>query len=253
MASTGSTGSTRLLVAPAALRAGEVEITGDDHHYLFRVRRLRPGDVVTLFDGAGRQSAAAVDRIEAERAILIAEPPIAEPAASSWRLAIAVALIKGERMEWCLQKLTEVGADDIVVMHTARTVVRLDGDRATSRISRWTAVAIDAARQSHRATVPTISIAPSFEAALATLATAPLRLIAHPLAADDLAAAIAAARPAAPRTAALAIGPEGGFAPTELDLALSLGWSPISLGPHILRAETAAIIGAAQLSQGGRS
>jgi 16S rRNA (uracil1498-N3)-methyltransferase len=242
-------GSTRLLVPPEALRGGaaEVEVRGDDHHYLFRVRRLRPGDAVTLFDGTGRQAAATVERVEAERALLRAEAPTAE-AAPGWRLAIAVALIKGDRMEWCLQKLTEVGADEIIVMHTARTVVRLDGERAASRVARFSAVAADAARQSHRATVPAISIAPSLDAALAAVAGAPLRLLAHTLAGDDLAAAVAAGRAGtAGGRAALAVGPEGGFSPDEVERAIGAGWTAVGLGPNVLRAETAAVVGAALL------
>ena len=239
----------RLLVAPASLRAGELVIDGDDHHYLFRVRRLRPGDQVTLFDGAGGEADAEVLRVEAATAVLRAGAP-RQHGPAGCRLRVAVGLIKGDRMDWCVQKLVEVGADEIVLVQTARAVVRLDGDRAAARAARLEGVARDAARQSRRATLPSITLLPSFAGVLTRLADSDLRLLAHTQASgEDLRAAL----PAAPTaTAALFVGPEGGFTGDEIAAALAGGWALVGLGQNVLRTETAAIVGAALLAAWAR-
>jgi len=99
--------SCRLYVCPP-LGPGERLIAGEDHHYLFRVRRLRPGDRVVLFDGVGHQAEAAVTTIAADTARVAVGPVTAAPTARGPRLVVLQALIKHERMDWCVQKLVEL-------------------------------------------------------------------------------------------------------------------------------------------------
>ncbi|HTR51733.1 MAG TPA: RsmE family RNA methyltransferase [Kofleriaceae bacterium] len=222
----------RLVVAPLA--AGELTVRGDEHHYLTRVRRAKVGDAVELVDGAGRRARAVIENIGAEATVLRAEA--AEAIASSPpRVRVLVPAIKGDRMDACIEKLVEVGADDVVVWPAARAVVRLDGERRVARLAHYQAIAQAASRQSGRATIPAVAFADSLAAALAALPPGGARVVLDPR----------AERAAFPAAADLTLvsGPEGGFAPDELD-ALA-GFTAIGLGPRVLRAETAPVVAVA--------
>src|SRR4051794_14374693 len=110
----------RIFVDPELLAAGELVVRGDEHHYLARVRRARPGDAVELVDGAGRRAAATIARPAERETTLVAGPPEAIVAAPPFVRAL-VPLIKGDRMEACVEKLVEVGVDAIVVWPAARS------------------------------------------------------------------------------------------------------------------------------------
>ncbi|HET7499694.1 MAG TPA: RsmE family RNA methyltransferase [Kofleriaceae bacterium] len=228
----------RIFVDPAVLAAGELVVGGDEHHYLSHVRRARPGDSVELVDGAGRRAMATIAHITADATTLHAGPPERCAARPPWVRAL-VPLIKGERMEACLEKLVEVGADAIVVWPAARSVARLDGSRRDARLVRYRAIAQAAARQSGRAEVPAVSFADDLAAALGGLpepGPATARLLLDP----------ASDAPIAPgdRTDVTVLsGPEGGLAPGELEQLVS--FSPVGLGPRILRAETAPMVAVA--------
>lgn len=221
----------RLFVA--ALAAGELTVGGDEHHYLARVRRARVGDAVELVDGAGRRAHAVIERI-GDSATVLRAGAVELAATAGPRVRVLVPPIKGHRMDSCLEKLVEVGADEIVVWPAARAVVRLDGHRRAARLAHYQAIAQAAARQSGRAEVPQVTYAGSLGEAIAAL-PAGARVVLDP-------AADRAAFPAAGDLTVIS-GPEGGFAPEELD-ALA-GWTAIGLGPRILRAETAPVIAVA--------
>jgi 16S rRNA (uracil1498-N3)-methyltransferase len=234
----------RLWVSPEALAAGRAEITGDDHHYLFRVRRLTVGARVVAFDGEGGEADGEVVEIAAARAVVRLEAVRREPAAAL-HITVVQALIKGDRMDWCVQKLVEVGVSRIVVVAAERSVVRLDPERAASRQARLTAIAREAAKQSRRAVIPPVELA-TFDDAVA--APADLRLVCLP-----------AARPlrelwgTAARTASILVGPEGGLSPAEIDRALAAGYEAVSLGPTVLRAETAGLVAVSALRISGET
>lgn len=234
----------RLYLAPP-LHVGPVVVTGDDHHYLFRVRRLRPGSVVLLFDGVGHEAEAEVEQITGEKAILrIGEVSAATPSPLP-RLMVLLALIKGDRMDWAIQKLVELGASEIVPVRAARSVVKLDQHRADSRRERHIAIARDAARQCRSPIAPEIAPLLDFTEAIEHTAGIPLKLLCWArLGGLSLPTALPEARP---ERIAVLIGPEGGFAPEEVDLAQESGFIPVGLGPQTLRSETAAVAAAAIL------
>jgi 16S rRNA (uracil1498-N3)-methyltransferase len=234
----------RVFVDPVVLAAGELIVRGDEHHYLAHVRRARPGEPVELVDGAGRRAAATIARLSAGETALIAGPP--EPIAPAPpRVRALVPLIKGDRMDACIEKLVEVGVDAIVVWPAARSVARLDDARRDSRLARYRAIAQAAARQSGRAQVPDVTAAANLAAALADLpagrrlvldpsSDAPLQLDAG--AGDDL---------------TIASGPEGGLTAGERDQLA--GFAPLGLGPRVLRADTAPVIAVALIRAATRS
>lgn len=223
----------RLCVAPARLVAGRVTIDGDDHAYLFRVRRLAVGDKVVLFDGAGREAPAVAVEIGPARAVLEVEAPRDVPRPTP-HIAVVQAALKGERMDWCIEKLVEVGADAIIVVETARTVVRLDDERRAKRQGRHQRIAQEAARQCGRADVPAVASAAMLAQGLAAL-TAEVRLVADPSSDTPLLQAV----PETAASVALVVGPEGGLTADEVAAAVAAGCAPVSLGGTILRAETA--------------
>lgn len=223
----------RIFVAPSQLAAGALVIRGDEHHYLMRVRRARTGDAVELVDGDGRRARATIARIaDAETELAVAEPE-AIPAATP-RVCALIPLIKGDRMDQCLEKLVEVGCDEILVWPAARAVVRLDADRRASRLAKWKAALHAAARQCGRPHITAIAFADSLAAAIANRGG--LCIVLDP-ASDGVLDATGAT------DVTLVSGPEGGFAPEELEALAA--FTSVGLGPRVLRAETAPVIATA--------
>ncbi|MGE5185258.1 MAG: RsmE family RNA methyltransferase [Acidobacteriota bacterium] len=216
-----------------ALAPGTLVVTGDEHHYLSRVRRARAGDALELVDGEGHRARAVIERI-GERETLLRAGEVEAVVDAPPRVRVLVPVIKGDRMDTCLEKLVEVGADEIVVWPAARAVVKLEGDRRDARLAHYQALVQAAARQSGRARVPTVSLAASLAAALARAGAC---VVLDP----------SAERGAFPAAAELTIvsGPEGGLAPEELDALTAAGGLSIGLGPRVLRAETAPVVAVA--------
>ncbi len=235
----------RLLVEAGSLREGAREVAGDDHHYLFRVRRLAAGDRLILFDGEGVEAEAEVAsagpragglRVAAPRAVAVAAP----------RLTLLLSIIKGERMDWCVAKLVELGVGRIVPVAAERSVVKLDPDRAERRAERYRAQVRAAAQQSRCAVLPRVDPVSRLDAALVQAAGADLKLL---LWEDPRAIPLRSAIPArAPAAVAVLVGPEGGFTSAELEQAEAAGFVAVGLGRRILRAETAAVASAAILA-----
>ncbi len=236
----------RIFVTP--LVAGEVTITGDEHHYLHRVRRARVGDALELVDGAGMRARAVIERITGDATVVHAEAPSAVVAAPP-HVRVLLPLIKGDRMDTCLEKLVEVGADEIVLWPAARAVVRLEADRREARVAKYRSALQAAARQCGRAAVPAIRAVDSLHAALATL-PAGARLVLDPGAESEFRhlhfgpGADRATMPT-PGDVTLISGPEGGLAPDELDDLAAAGFAALGLGPRVLRAETAPVVAVA--------
>jgi len=224
----------------AAPRDGTAVLAGDEARHLARVLRARVGDMVTLFDGRGRTWQARVERIARDTVELAAGAPVDAPPPAGPRLTLAVALPKGERQKWLVEKLTELGVSGLVPLETARGVAEATA-AATARLERQV---IEACKQCGRDTLMEIAPGRPLAALLADAAPTGARVvIAHPLAAPLDAAAVQAG---ATEVIAL-VGPEGGFTDDELAAAERAGAIRAALGPHILRVETAAIALAARL------
>jgi 16S rRNA (uracil1498-N3)-methyltransferase len=241
----------RIFVAPGALIAGELSVTGDEHHYLARVRRARVGDEVELVDGAGARAAAIVTAITDDAAVLqVGAPERIAPRPPFVRALVPP--IKGDRMDACLEKLVEVGADEIVIWPAARAVVRWDGPRREARRARYEAALQAAARQSGRAQVPALAFADDLDAAVAGSVAARdpgLRVVLDP-ASDGELAGLPLGQAA---EVTVASGPEGGLSPAELDRLARAGFTSVGLGPRVLRAETAPVIAVALIRAATRS
>ncbi len=199
-------------------------------HYLADVLRLEPGSPVEVFDGAG----SAWDAVFTGSELRLGERrPAPLPGATVW---LAFALSRGEKGDWVVQKGTELGVARLVPWQAERSVVRLEPDRAVERARRWRRIAEEAARQCGRADVPEVAVPGTLAAALE--APPGFRRIAFHAGAGAPLAAVARAGP--PGFLAV-IGPEGGLTDREVDACVGAGCDLATLGPRVLRAETAAI------------
>ena len=199
-------------------------LAAHDRHHLERVLRVRQGDPVTVSDGAGRWREGKLGHagaIDDAADVWAAERPMPP-------MTIAFALTKGERPELVVQKLTELGVDRILPFAADRSVVRWDRGRADAHIDRLRRVAREAAMQCRRAWLPEVADLASFDAAAALPGAALC----------DVGGA-----PPSLASATVLIGPEGGWSDDER----ARGLPTVGLGPHVLRAETAAIAAAALL------
>lgn len=230
--------SVRLFVDASLLRSGPLVLAGDEHHYLSKVRRVTAGQEVTLFDGAGRQALATVTSIGPNRSELAVDTPQQMPV-PPFGLTVAPALIKGERMDLAVTKLVELGVRCIRPMTTERTIVRLKPPRAAARHKRFASLALAAARQCQNPHPSAVEPIAGFADVAAALAGQPLKLI--PCLSQETIPLEEALPSSELTSAAVLIGPEGGFTEQEIRTALAEGFVPVGLGPRTLRAETACI------------
>ena len=235
----------RLFVPPDRMRATPITVTGAEHHHLARVLRARPGDAITLFDGAGGELEARVIRVGRAKTQLAPSPgrPDALPHASpnapraGAPLVLLTAVPRGGRMDFLVQKCSELGVSRIVPIIAERSVARPEPGRR----ARWEKIAREAARQCGRADVPVVEAPATLAAALAAPELPERRLVLSPAPAGR---SLRALLPH-PAPTALLVGPEGGLAAGESEAAAAAGFVPVSLGSRILRVETAAIVAVA--------
>jgi 16S rRNA (uracil1498-N3)-methyltransferase len=217
-----------------------VVLEAEDAHHAIRSLRLRAGDRFTSSDGRGAVVTCRVSRatrllVEGE----VLDRTAAEPARPEVSLLLAAP--KAERLSWAVQKLTEVGVDGIVVVDMPRSVRRWQGDRASRLAGRLEGVAREAAKQSRRRTIPEIRGPAGWEVTLEeAVASGPTLLLWE--GAERGLASLLPER--APERLALAVGPEGGIGEEDARAAEARGAVLASLGPNVLRTETAAVAGA---------
>lgn len=212
-------------------------------HHARTVLRLREGDPIVLFDGRGGEYRA---RLTAGRSagagplhaeVVGFDPIEREP---SLHITLIQAQATSDKVDWVIEKAVEVGIARVIVTGTARSTARLDEARRLRRLQHWRELAIAACCQCGRNRPVAVLATHSLGDALAEAGDAQFKWILHPAAPRALAAA-----PSKACRAALVVGPEGGFEPGELQLAAQAGYAPLSLGPRILRTETAGLVAAA--------
>ena len=224
----------RRLYVPDALlaRDAEVRLDGAQSHRLRSVLRLRPGDGLAVFDGGGGEWEATVVAVAGDGVTLrigAALDPLAEPPVA---VTLLCAFPRGQRGDWIVEKATELGAAAITPLASDRSVMQ----PGEGRVERWRRIAIEAAEQCGRASLPAFGEEPPSGA---------LSLIADPAAAQTVAEALASVSPA-PDAVAIYIGPEGGWTAEERERLIAAGALPVNLGPRRLRVETAAVVTLAQ-------
>ncbi len=236
-----------------------VELTGDELHYLTRVLRAKTGDRVHLFDGAGQRCEAELVSVQKQSVRLSCEPWRDGPGTQALSIQLIQGLSSADKMDWTVEKAVELGVSIIQPVFTQRSVVRLDSDRAQSKLQHWQRLAIAACRQSGRDRLPVIRPPISLAFWLAQPAPpAQERLLLDPPASGQPALPLSAWQPhtagagagaakGVPLSIDLMIGPEAGFDDEERQLAMACGFSAVQLGPWVLRTETAGVAAVAAL------
>jgi 16S rRNA (uracil1498-N3)-methyltransferase len=223
------------------VQGGSATLAGPEAHHLIHVMRAKPGDRITVFDGSGREWTAEIDRLtrsEAALSILAVREINRE---LPFELTLAVALPKGDRQKWLVEKATELGVTRLVPLRTARGVAQ-PVEQALARLRR---TVVEASKQCGRNRLMEITEPADWDRFIEQTRATPLRLLAHPAAELPSPGALTLREALAGRTVSdgvlAAIGPEGGFTDAEAELALRAGWTAVDLGPRILRVETAAL------------
>lgn len=219
------------------LRAGEA-------HHAQHVLRVRVGDPVSLLDGAGREQICAVDRVSREDVALRVTETRRFPVPAA-RITVFQAVTKPKSMDFVMQKATELGAHRIVPVLAARSIPGFEGDGAARKVERWRDLAIEALKQCGTPWLPKIEEPVRLPSALERRAPAELEFVGslqsarrHPREHLDR---FRTEHGRDPATISIWVGPEGDFAPEELQAIQAAGVRPITLGPLVLRAETATI------------
>ncbi|MCP1607672.1 16S rRNA (uracil(1498)-N(3))-methyltransferase [Pseudomonas citronellolis] len=218
--------------APLAL--GQHELPEAQAHYIGRVLRHAVGDAVQLFDGSGQEFLGELVEVSKKSVRVELRESFAGLAESPLRLHLGQGLSRGERMDWAIQKATELGAARITPIVSERCEVRLKDERADKRTAHWRQIAISACEQCGRSVLPQID-APVSLAEWLQATEADLKLVLHPVA-EPLASH------ARPGSLAFLIGPEGGLSEAEVEQAKAAGFHAARLGPRVLRTETAPVV-----------
>lgn len=218
----------------APLSIGQHALPEAHAHYISRVLRHSVGDAVQLFDGSGNEYLGELTEVGKKTVRVELSERIAGQPESPLSIHLGQGLSRGERMDWAIQKATELGATEISPIVSERCEVRLKDDRADKRMGHWRQVAISACEQCGRSVVPVIHPPISLNDWLAQI-DSELKLVLHPVA-EPLASH------AKPQSLAFLIGPEGGLNEAEVEQAKAQGFHAARLGPRVLRTETAPVV-----------
>jgi RsmE family RNA methyltransferase len=233
----------RRFIVPFNLTTEHVALTDKLAHRILRVLRMKVGDQILLCDPRGVEWVAEIVGTEFDVVrVRLLEPNFPRPEPKTF-VTLFQGIPKGEKMDFIVQKATELGVQRIVPMFTRRTIVQLSPDKAKSKRERWQRVAVSATEQSGGKIVPEIALPLPFKKALDEAAKSDLWLLFYEAAEEPLKEVVTPFRDAS--HVAIMIGPEGGFDPSEVAEAKRMGAQVVSLGKRILRTETAAIVAVA--------
>jgi 16S rRNA (uracil1498-N3)-methyltransferase len=237
---------TRVFIDAPLEPGTRLTLEGNAASHVTRVLRLRVGAALTLFNGQGGEYAASIDKAHGGSVTVAIGEAHAVERESPLSVTLAQGVSRGERMDLVLQKATELGVARLVPLLSERSVVQLDTQHAQRKVNHWRAVAVAACEQCGRNRLPEISPPVSLRDYLRTDAAGATRL--RLLFAPEAQQRIGAVGPAATAGSVL-VGPEGGFTDEEQQAAMAAGFTPVRLGPRVLRTETAAIVALALLQR----
>ncbi len=211
-------------------------IEGDAANHIMRVLRLGRGDQLTVFDGRGGEYAARIEEFRKSSVIVSVGDHSTAVRESTLSLALAQGVSRGERMDWVVQKATELGVSRIIPVLTERTVVKLDAKQAERKRLHWQGIATAACEQSGRDRIPAIDAPAALAEFLGKVDRNATRVLLSPAGSSRI-----GDLPRPEAGIVVLIGPEGGLAEAEQQAALTAGFTAVRLGPRVLRTETAAV------------
>jgi 16S rRNA (uracil1498-N3)-methyltransferase len=228
----------RFFIAPSQVSGSRISVTDEDVRHIAAVLRMKIGDALLLCDGQGTEYQAAIAELSKSeiKADIVSQ---SSRASTGPRITLGQGLPKSDKMDWIVQKATELGVSDIVPLVTERTIVKIRDEE--KRISRWQKIAREAAMQSDRLDIPQIGTVVGFKVFLRALNPEPGTLLLLPWEESSAPIKDVLTQHAGAAQIIVLIGPEGGFSSAEASMAREKGFHALSLGPNILRTETAAI------------
>lgn len=233
---------------PPAPGAAELALSEAETHHLVQVNRAKMGDPVVAFDGRGTEWTCRLGRMEGKKSAILRVDATATRAPLPCAILLGQGVPKGGTMDEIVRQATELGAALIAPLATTRSEVHLDADRAAKKLEKWRTAATEAAKQCGNPFLPELAPLAALRDFLTTpsVREAELRLIASlHSGARPLRTALSEFRAAhggrAPKSVAWLIGPEGDLTAEEVSLAIAAGWVPVTLGPLVLRCDTAAV------------
>lgn len=225
----------RIFCSDALAADSELRLEAGPSQHLVRVLRLGVGDALILFDGRGGEYPATITEADKRATVVTTGPHNPVERESPLQVHLGIGISRGERMDWIVQKATELGVTSIAPLHSERTEVRLKGEREARKQLHWQQIANSACEQCQRNRVPELHSPASLDAWLNSV-NAEAKFVLHhragPLRSDT--------QP--PTTVALLVGPEGGLSDDEIRAAERHGFQSLQLGPRVLRTETAPLV-----------
>ena len=228
---------TRVFVDSPLTPDADVRLPDAAANHVGRVLRLRAGATIMAFDGSGNDYRCEILSVKGDEVSVRVGPRSSGLPESPLRITLVQAISRGERMDWTLQKATELGVRTIVPVLSARSVVRLDDSQAEKKLRHWRAIVAGACEQCGRSVVPEIRQPQELSRYLASSAREGQRFVLSPTGPASLAGLTSVGA-----RVELLIGPEGGLDDAELERAAASGYAPVRLGPRVLRTETAGIV-----------
>ena len=235
----------RFFIEPARWNPAAPRLTGEEAHHAKHVLRLKDGESCVVFDGQGSEQAAKVAGFDGHE-VALRPGPVAKTPPLACRIALAQAIPKGRNMDLIVQKATELGASALFPVLSERTIVRLDRDEAERKQEKWQRVAVEACKQCGQNFLPQVGRpVPLAELLAARCRDFDLVIVASLQPGSrrlkPILAEFQEMRGRPPGSVLMLVGPEGDFTPAEINQALSAGALPMTLGPIVLRTETAAL------------
>ncbi len=237
----------RFYVFPEDMEKDKATIKNEEFKHLSKVLRLNTGDKIGIFDGTGWEYEGVIASIREKEALIHIEGSCLSPTESPLQLTLAQGLPKGDKMETIIQKNTEVGIHSIVPLELERSVVRLEGKKKIDRAKRWQKIAVEAAKQCRRAFIPPVHALQTLHVFLENLPQDRVLLIPWEEGGTPLKQVLQNKEKYSKisKPVYILIGPEGGLDKKEVEKAQEYGGIPVSLGPRIMRTETAGLVAAA--------
>lgn len=227
---------TRVHVPGPLTAGGRHTVDGDAANHITRVLRLRLGDPLTLFDGRGGEYAARIEEFRKSTVVVAVGDREAADHESPLSLTLAQGVSRGERMDWVVQKATELGVTRIIPLMTDRTVVKLDSDQSDRKLQHWQGIAVAACEQSGRNRLPEVATPVRLHDFLREVDATTTRVLLSPAGTQRV-----NELKVPERKIIVLIGPEGGLTEIEQRAAIGAGFIAVKMGPRVLRTETAAV------------
>jgi 16S rRNA (uracil1498-N3)-methyltransferase len=218
-------------------QGAEVALPSAGAYHVARVLRMREGAPLSVFDGSGMEFHSEILKVDGDKVTVRVGSTATVATESPLRITLVQGISRSERMDWTLQKATELGVSAIAPVLTSRSVVRLDDKQAEKKQAHWRGIVIGACEQCGRAKIPAVSAPVPLRSHFANVRKEGMRLVLSPVAPGSL-----AGLSSLPSRVDLLIGPEGGLDDDELIAATKAGFMPVRLGPRVLRTETAAVV-----------